>query len=236
MKPFSGFPASMQFTPVPNPFFSRLLSEISDIAELKTLLYVFWSIYGKRGYPRFTTYHELASNPALLNGLADGESSPEALRSALEKAEKRGAILHLSLDRDGITEEVYFVNTERDRHTVEKIRNGELTLPGLKSTGQTCPAPVPEMPDIFTVYEENIGLLTPMIADELRDAARVYPEVWIRDALKKAVAENKRKWSYIQAILERWVTEGKKDGTYQGDFEASSAKYHTQKYDHLVQR
>ena len=31
-------------------------------------------------------------------------------------------------------------------------------------------------PNIFTMYEENIGLLTPMIAEELRDAEKTYPE------------------------------------------------------------
>ena len=62
MKQFSGFPARMQFTPIPSVFFSSLLSQINDIIELKTTLYIFWLIYGKRGYPRFTTYLEFLSN------------------------------------------------------------------------------------------------------------------------------------------------------------------------------
>ena len=55
MKQFSGFPAKMRFTPIPNLFFSNLLTQINDIAELKTTLHIFWSLYGKRGYPRFVT-------------------------------------------------------------------------------------------------------------------------------------------------------------------------------------
>lgn len=51
MKQFSGFPAKMQFTPVPNSFFSTLLPQISDIAELKTTLHIFRALYHKRGYP-----------------------------------------------------------------------------------------------------------------------------------------------------------------------------------------
>ena len=74
-----------------------------------------------------------------------------------------------------------------------------------------------EPPDIFSLYEQNIGMLTPMIAEELRDALKVYPENWISDAIKEAVSNNKRKWSYISAILERWTAEGRDDGTYRGD-------------------
>ncbi len=234
MKPFGGFPARMQFTPIPNLFFSRLLAEISDMAELKTLLHIFWSIYGKRGYPRFTTYHELASNTSLMNSLGGGEKSPEVLRGALETAERRGTILHLVLERDGTPEDIYFLNTDSDRQIAAKIKNGELNLPELKAKEQTHPEPGP--PDIFTLYEENIGLLTPMIADELREAEKLYPEAWIGDAIKRAVEENKHKWSYIQAILERWAREGKDDGTYQGDSKAGPAKYFKQRYGHMVKR
>jgi len=35
MKQFNGFPTKMQFTSIPNVFFSSLLPQIDDIAELK---------------------------------------------------------------------------------------------------------------------------------------------------------------------------------------------------------
>ncbi|MBI2288124.1 MAG: primosomal replication protein N, partial [Chloroflexi bacterium] len=58
MKQFSGFPARMQFTPIPNLFFSSLLPDINDITELKVTLHIFWLLYPKRGSLRFTTYRE----------------------------------------------------------------------------------------------------------------------------------------------------------------------------------
>ncbi|HUT96533.1 MAG TPA: DnaD domain protein, partial [Dehalococcoidales bacterium] len=92
-------------------------------------------------------------------------------------------------------------------------------------------------PDIFSLYEQNIGMLTPMIAEELRDALKVYPENWINDAIKEAVSNNKRKWSYISAILERWTTEGRDDGTYRGDSKKTDPdKYIKGKYGHMVGR
>ena len=42
MTQFQGFPSGgkVQYTAVPNVFFSALLPQITDIAELKTILYV----------------------------------------------------------------------------------------------------------------------------------------------------------------------------------------------------
>lgn len=58
------------------------------------------------------------------------------------------------------------------------------------------------------IYEENIGQLTPLIADELRDIEKTYPSGWFTEAVKEACDNNKRNLRYIIAILERWVIEG----------------------------
>ena len=238
MKHFSGFPAKMQFTPLPNFFFSTLLPQISDITELKTTLHLFWALYRKRGYPRFITYRELLGNTSLMNSLR-GTAKPadEVLRNALEMATKRGTILHLVLDRDGMPEDIYFLNTDSDRKIVAKIQNGELSLSGLKAEGQTY-VETEEQPDIFTLYEQNIGMLTPMIAEELREAEKFYPVTWIRDAIKEAVSLNKRNWRYVAAILERWSAEGRGNGTYRRDSAKKTGpdKYFKGKYGHMVWR
>ena len=237
MEQFKGFPARMQFTSIPNVFFSSLLSQISDIAELKTTLHIFWALYRKRGYPRFVSYRELLGNKSLTSSLRETEEPPDkVLRNALEMATKRGTTLHLILDRDGVPEDIYFLNTEQDRQAVTKIQNGELSLTGLKAEGQTY-VETEEQPDIFTLYEQNIGMLTPMIAEELREAEKLYPETWIQDAIKEAVNQSKRKWSYISAILERWSAEGKSNGTYRRDFKKTDPdKYIKGKYGHMVRR
>lgn len=239
MKQFSGFPAKAGVTPIPNLFFSSLLPQISDIAELKVTLNIFWSLYGKRGYPRFTTYRGLLSIKSLMTSLKEGGKPPdEVLGDALEKAVKRGTILHMVVDRDGTPEDVYFLNTESDRRVVTRIKNGELALAGWKAGGQAYQdIETGPPPDIFTLYEENVGMLTPMIAEELKEAEKLYPEDWIREAIKEATKQSVHKWSYISVILERWATEGKKDGTYRRDSgKKGPDKYSQQKYGHMVQR
>ena len=235
MKQFTGFPAKMEFTSIPNLFFSALLPQIKDVAELKTTLHVIAMLYRKRGYPRFVTYRELLGNASLLSSLGEGtKPHDEVLHGALKMATERGAFIHMVLDRDGVFEDVYFLNTERDRQIVAKIQRGELKLSGLKVGGKAYVEE--EKPDIFTLYEQNIGMLTPMIAEELREAEKLYPESWIRDAVKEAVSLNKRSWRYIARILERWSAEGKSDGTHQRDSKTDPDKYVKQRYGHVVQR
>ena len=238
MKQFDGFPAKMEFTPVPNIFFSSLLPQISDIAELRTTLHIFRSLYSKRGYPRFTTYRELTRNKSLMTSLKEeGKPPDEVLRNALEMATQRGTILHLVLNRDGVSEDIYLLNSESDRQIMGKIQNEELNLPGLRVKEQTTVTETEPQHNIFVLYEENIGMLTPMIADELREAEKLYPEDWIKDAIKEAVSLNKRSWRYISAILERWATQGRDDGTPKRDFKKTDPnKYIKGKYGHVVRR
>jgi len=236
MEQFKGFPAKMQFTPMPNLFFSRLLPQINDMAELKTTLHILEMLYHKRGYPRFVTYVELLANKSLMSSLKQiTKPADETLHGALEAATKRGTILHIVLDRDGKGDDIYFLNTEADRLTIDRIKSGELHIPGLKAMKEIYIEE--EQPDIYTLYEQNIGMLTPMVAEELREAERIYPETWVKDAIKEAVALNKRNWRYIAAILERWSTEGKGDGTYRRDFKKTDPdKYIKGKYGHMVRR
>lgn len=237
MKQFSGFPARMEFTPLPNIFFSSLLPQISDMAELKTTLHVMAVLYRKRGYPRFVTYRELLANASLMSSLKGVTEMPdEVLRKALKMATERGTVIHIVLDREGASEDIYLLNTESNRQAVVKIQNSELKLAGLNVTRQV-PVQVDEQPNIYTLYEDNIGMLTPMIADELRDAEKSYPESWIRDAIKEAVNQGKRKWSVVSAILQRWSVEGKTNGTYQRHPKKTDPdKYIKGKYGHMVRR
>jgi DNA replication protein len=238
MKQFAGFPARMEFTPVPNIFLNSVMPEIDDIAELKTTLYIIKTLYIKKGHIRFVTGGELKGDTSLMKSLKGAGKSPsEALHQALAQAVTRGTLLHLAGERDGVSEDIYFLNTEANRQNVEKIQSGELVLEGMRPREQS-PVELEEQPDIFALYEQNIGVLTPMISDELREAVKLYPEAWIRDAIKEAVSLNKRSWRYMARILERWSAEGKGDGTYRRHptWRADPDKYIKGPYGHLVQR
>ena len=153
---------------------------------------------------------ELLNDDRLLDGLTTATTAgAAALRDGLERAMARGMLLHVTVHRGEATEEWYMVNSPNGRELLEKLRGGELDL--LADIAEDVQLQV-ERPTIFVLYEQNIGLLTPMIAEELRDAEKHFPADWIADAFREAVALNKRSWRYVLRILERWRVEGKDSG------------------------
>ncbi len=224
MPAFSGFPPGKNpSVPLPEQFFTTLLPEIEDYAELKVTLHLFWLLAQKRGTPRCASERELAVDPILRRSLrrkGDPRPPEERIRAGLELALARRTLLCVRLRLDDELVSWYFFNTEASRQAVAQLQEGELPATRLlKLEGPTSEAGAAfaaeaisvevDRPNIFTLYEQNIGLLTPMVAEDLKDAADHYPEDWIVDAFREAVQQNKRNWRYIRAILRRWETEGK---------------------------
>jgi DNA replication protein len=79
--------------------------------------------------------------------------------------------------------------------------------------------------NIFRLYEQNIGALTPMISEELRDMAATYPAAWIEDAIRIAVKNNVYRLKYILAVLERMRTEGRYEQETRNDSEPDLSRY-----------
>ncbi len=237
-KPFSGFPARAEVTPIPNLFFATVMPQVDDIAELKMILHVFWLLSRRRGYAQFVTYNELLSDPILMGGM-EGETKPkgEVLRQALDQAIQHGTMLHLRVDRDGQPEDAYFINSETAKETINKIQRGKLPQLVL-APRRSEEAEIKPPSDIFSLYEQNIGMLTPMIGEELQEAEKLYPADWIESAFREAVSLNKRSWKYIARILERWAIEGKDNGKLGRDSEKERDrdKYIRGRYGHMVQR
>ena len=95
-----------------------------------------------------------------------------------------------------------------------------------------------DRPNIFVLYEQNVGLMTPLIAEQLRDLEKSYPPDWIDEAFEIAVSRNKRALRYIQAILKRWETEGKETDEHEitgRDSEASDGDdYRPDEYSDII--
>ncbi|MEE8353790.1 MAG: hypothetical protein V3S10_04970, partial [Dehalococcoidales bacterium] len=165
MRRFEGFPAKMDYTPVPRAFLSRVLPGITDAAEIKVSLHLFAAIAGKRGRPRFVAFDELLCDTALMEGIRDPDEAPEAtLRHALDRAAERGTFIEVVLEGEADRQRVYLLNTAADREAVAAIRSEEIQLPGTGGRRALPPETPAPPPNVFALYEQNIGLLTPMIA------------------------------------------------------------------------
>lgn len=239
IKPFSSFPDKAEVTPIPTLFITSIMPHIDDIAELKTVLHIFNALSRRRGFPRFVTFSELLKDNILTEDKVGGSLvvAKKILEHALNLALEHGILLHLKLDKENKAEDIYLINTEAEKKTADRIMRGEVVLTGLTPSKQDGVQTI-KLPDIFTLYEQNIGILTPILAEELQEAEKKYPEDWIEDAFKEAVSLNKRNWKYIARILERWAVEGKDNGALGRNTKKAKDpdRYIRGKYGHMVQR
>ena len=221
------FSPKMEWVPVPAPVFGQLLVDIEDANELKILLRTLWFISRKKGAPRPISVGELSADRLMSEAVSlSGDALVTELHRALDALAERGVFLSID-DRDTAT---YVLNTPAERKAVSHsgipIREIVATAP------ETWDSPS-SRPGIYELYEQNIGALTPLIAERLTEAVEAYPEAWLREAIGIAVENNARNWRYVTAILERWQTEGREDGKprrdpeelRQEEFRKAFAKY-----------
>ncbi len=210
LRGFSGFVAGKtHFTRIPADFFSELLPIVDDLDELKAILYVFWRLGEGEGDVRYLRLEDALADLIFLDGLSgEVEVHDQVAQQAFARAAQRGVLLEIAVKRSQRTETWYFLNSQKGREAVDRLRRGEFT--GLvHDIDDVVVGLEKERPNIFLLYEQNIGMITPLLADQLRQAERTYPENWIRDAFSIAVSQNKRTWAYIYRILQNWAEHGK---------------------------
>jgi DNA replication protein len=216
---FVGFPdGKLKTTRVPELFFSDILPLVDDLAELKLTLHVFWLLSGQDGEMRYLRGDDLRADTVLLKSLnLDSElrTPLAALADALERTVARNTLIRIEVEVKSLSgvptwEDWYFLNTANGRRAAAMIRTGRLN--DLHAVLPDEARLKVERPNIFLLYEQNFGMLTPLIADQLRDLEKGYPPDWISEAFDIAVAANKRALRYVQAILRRWENEGKDSG------------------------
>ncbi|NJC95954.1 MAG: hypothetical protein C3F07_21305 [Anaerolineales bacterium] len=217
MSKFKGFTDSETFTQLPDGFIHRLLNEIKDADELKVTLYFLWRAEHMDGPFRALSRMDFDVKELGL--------SADEIAHGLEKAVKRGSMLRIQREKT-----VYFLlNSPRGRAGVQAIESGKWNP---ETDGAIAPS---EHPNVFKLYEENIGPLTPLIADALKDAEETYQAEWIVDAIELAVKNNKRNWKYCEAILKRWKEEGRAEKQDRRDAEKDRRKYVEGKYSDFIE-
>jgi DnaD/phage-associated family protein len=197
MPSFEGFKQGTKLLPVPSPMLGSLLAEIDDLAELKCILRMLWHAAQVAGAPKWVDESALLADAVLARALG----SPDAIHAGLSAAVARGVLVEAGGR--------YLV------HTPENARAAAQSAPGPQHGDVPTEPRVEDTPNIFSLYEANIGLLTPMVADQLRDAEQTYPVEWIEAAIREATESNARSWRYISAVLDRWAAKGRGDAQNQ---------------------
>jgi DnaD/phage-associated family protein len=233
MAAFEGFPAGkLAQSDLPSLFFQQILAQVDDLAELKVILFALWYLGQQESKTAAIAYETFSNDRLLLQSLGDAPQT--ALDAALAKAVVRGVLLEQDA---GPTSEnptlpagtFYFLNAPEGRAAARAVQEGRWH-PLMKS-----PAPVElalERPNIYTLYEENIGPLTPLIAEDLREAEQTYRADWVEEAIHIAVKNNVRRWRYVEAILRGWQEEGRHEED-RGASEKDYLRYIQGKYGEL---
>jgi DnaD/phage-associated family protein len=218
MTTFKGFTDSETFTPLPDSFFHHLLKDIEDADELKVTLYFLWRAAQMEGPFRALTRMDFDVRALGL--------SATQIAEGLKKAVRRGSLLKVQKEA-----QVYFLlNSPRGRAGAQAIEDGRWNPSSMPA------APPVERPNVFRLYEENIGPLTPLIADHLKEAEELYPAEWIADAIELAVKNNKRHWKYCEAVLKRWKEEGTHGQKAQQSFGTGSERYTKSEFEEYLRR
>jgi DNA replication protein len=218
---FGGFLTGEEpIIPIPRTFIEEVLPQLSDIAEFKVALCCFDLLAAADGFDAPLAEEAIYRHQSLRASLkrhGSPKEPDESIGRGLELAVGRGIFLRFATQSaaDGVPGHGgswYLLNTPRNRELLGKLARGVAPPPtSLYAPGEPPPAIVPERPNIFRLYEQNIGLLTPIIADQLIEATERYPLDWLEEAFAEAVSYNKRNWRYIRAILEKWATDGRRD-------------------------
>ena len=214
---FNGFNADdPSLVRLPEIFFTQLLEQINDLNQLRLLLYLFWHTEQQHNTVHYWRWDDLHADPALLQMLDDEHDLRLALQGLVD--------LHVVLkgEIEWMAETYYFLNSPQGRAAVQAIENGEWQAVGQDHQ----PIHLPDkLPNIFQLYEENIGVITPLMAEILKEDESTYPAEWIREAIQIAVNRNVRTWKYVQGILKRWHQEGRENEQNRRDDPQDPEKY-----------
>ncbi len=215
--PFGGIPAGAKAVPVPAILFTSVFPSIEDVAELVVTLYATAAVQRLRRFPRLLEAAALRADRALVETLASllpHDDVDQAFQRGLDAAVARGTLLRLQPSQSGADDPargpLLTLNSAADRRAVERVQRGQLAA----ATGWIIePAQPRAAQNVYAIYEQTIGPISPQIADELSEAEGLYPAEWIEEAFRESAELNKRSWRYVKRILERWQQEGRDDET-----------------------
>ncbi|MFZ3151723.1 MAG: DnaD domain protein [Anaerolineaceae bacterium] len=193
---------------LPGDFLLRISREPVE-SDLILVLLSFFHLLSSQEKP-VQVMQEFTLKEASLDPLFQGNS--ERLQAALDQALESGLLLRYT---DARQSGYLLPGTPEGQALFNALASGEAAMESLLLAELV---PLQVRPNIYKLYEANIGPLTPMIAEMLREDETTYPVEWIEDAIGEAVQHNARNWKYVRAILKAWKEKGRgtkdeKDGT-----------------------
>ena len=98
-------------------------------------------------------------------------------------------------------------NTESARRASIEVSSTTSDL-DKDNNGWETPATSTGHADAFRAYEENIGILSPMIRQSILAELENFTDEQITHAIRIAVENESRSWSFVAGVLRRWARDG----------------------------
>ena len=186
----------------------KSIKNLNNINEIKIFLRIIHLIYKKQNLNTETfelSFDEISNHPVTLKLVGPNSLTKDQTTKKLKE------ICDVLIMKDFINQKIYTNKVTGITKTVFHMETFEKTNDPVISENNPK--------NIFELYEDNVGMLNPMIVDELIQAENKFPFNWIVDAVKESTTRNKRNWKYIHTILETWDREGKNNGRTLGNSE-----------------
>lgn len=192
---------SPNYTQVPNDYFD-LVMEMTT-AENRVLAILLRSTFGYHRDEIKLSIRELARLTKL---------SPQSVMDGAKRLEGR-LLIERTVSETRTTNWRVLINSDTKLYQkiVKTVSVGQYENTSLPLKKEKKKENDEVLATISRAYESEIGVLTPMIADELREASTAYPLKWTLDAIREAATQNKRGWKYALAILKRWNAQGNQE-------------------------
>ena len=205
---FDGFTSGAPVTPLPQALLRDLVPAMSDPAELIVSLYAIEAIARQRRYPRRVSLSDLRESRSLIEALASfcpDREVEDAFLQGLDAASNRGSLLMARSVQDGGWVEWIALN---DADGKRAMASASMLLAARGVYGrEAVHSSAPE------IWQSAFGTaMPPILSEQVKAAESRYGSDWMRDAFAESAANGVRSWRYVQAILERWETEGRDGG------------------------
>src|SRR5918997_4791581 len=138
---FSGFSTDDPIK-LPQEFFTEVLPAISQPAEIKVTLHVFYMLKASRRRPRMVEWNAMRSDATLgrsLRAIAPLRPLEDVLVDGMAAAVRRGTLLHVVIPEGPRVGNWYLANTERNRVWAARVGDGDISWLPVPSNGSDRP-------------------------------------------------------------------------------------------------
>jgi DnaD/phage-associated family protein len=195
---------------VPPEFYTDLLPTIDDADELKLILCALRLLTARQGPVKYVFLDDLAEDGDVQKCFPDPMSEGSVFIQALKKTFEDNVFLSGRYE----DRELVFLNTPQASAAMRAMQKNAWSPDERLALS---PSEQADRPNIFTIYEKNIGPLTPILAQMLEDAEKEFPAEWLEEAVTIAVKKNVRNWQYVEAILRSWKEKGRGEKDQRND-------------------